>query len=47
MSDKQEGVANTDTKHSTDPSSQHSKKPEGTVDSAKDKGTVDPEKPAA
>jgi hypothetical protein len=46
-SGKQEGVSNTDTKHSydlnNDPS--RSKKPEGGPDTAKVKGTVDPNRP--
>ncbi|MCJ1281501.1 hypothetical protein MMC26_000821 [Xylographa opegraphella] len=45
MSGKQEGVSNTDTKHSSDPISQPDtpKKPEG-PETAKAKGTVDPQR---
>ena len=47
MSGKQEGLSNTDTKHSTkleeDPDK--SKKGEGTPETAKSKGTVDPNRP--
>lgn len=47
MSHKQRGMSNTDTKHSTDPSKdpEKSKKGEGTVETAKIKGTVDPSRP--
>lgn len=47
MSDKQRGMSNTDTRHSTDPSKnpEVSKKGEGTADTAKIKGTVDPSRP--
>jgi len=47
-SGKQEGLSNTDTKHSTDPQndSDISNKAEGGPESAKLKGTVDPERPA-
>jgi hypothetical protein len=43
MSGKQEGVANADTRHSTDPANDpgQSDKPEGGPDTAKAKGTVD------
>ncbi|MCJ1401201.1 hypothetical protein MMC11_004413 [Xylographa trunciseda] len=46
QSGKQEGVSNTDTKHSTDPLSRSDtpKKPEG-PETAKAKGTVDPQRP--
>ena len=46
QSGKQEGLSNTDTKHSSDPLSQShtSKKPEG-PETAKAKGTVDPQRP--
>lgn len=47
QSSKQEGLSNTDTKHSTDISSNpdKSKKSEGSPDTAKSKGTVDPKRP--
>ncbi|TLD29407.1 cylicin I [Venturia nashicola] len=47
MSHKQRGMSNTDTKHSTDPSKdpEMSKKGEGTAETAKIKGTVDPSRP--
>ena len=43
MSGKQEGLANTDTKHSTDitKSSDKSKKGDGSAETSKQKGTVD------
>jgi hypothetical protein len=45
----QEGLSNTDTKHSTDISENpdKSKKAEGTPETAKTKGPVDPNRPAA
>lgn len=48
MSGKQEGLSNTDTKHSTDISNNpnKSKKSEGGPDTAKVKGTVDPNRKA-
>ncbi|EKG09850.1 hypothetical protein MPH_13057 [Macrophomina phaseolina MS6] len=48
-SGKQQGISNTDTKHSIDVDNKptESKKPEGSVDSAKTKGPVDPNRPAA
>ncbi|MCJ1388151.1 hypothetical protein MMC18_000996 [Xylographa bjoerkii] len=48
QSGKQEGVSNTDTKHSSDPLSRSDtpKKPEG-PETAKAKGTVDPQRPQA
>jgi hypothetical protein len=44
MSGKQQGISNTDTKHSTDLLTDPTKpkKAEGQVESAKLKGTVDP-----
>jgi hypothetical protein len=47
MSDKQRGMSNTDTRHSTDlaQNPEKSNKGEGTVDTAKIKGTVDPSRP--
>ena len=47
MSGKQEGLSNTDTKHSEDitTSSEKSTKGEGTVETAKLKGTVSPNRP--
>jgi len=47
MTDKQKGVSNTDTKHSTDPSKDPTigNKGEGTADSAKVKGTVKADRP--
>lgn len=47
MSGKQEGLSNTDTKHSTDIASnpEKSKKGEGTPETAKLKGTVRPSRP--
>jgi len=44
MSDKQRGMSNTDTRHSSDISKNPDKstKGEGTADTAKIKGTVDP-----
>lgn len=44
MSHKQRGMSNTDTRHSTDPNEdpEISKKGEGTAETAKIKGTVDP-----
>ncbi|KAF2083996.1 hypothetical protein K490DRAFT_69256 [Saccharata proteae CBS 121410] len=49
MSGKQAGLSNTDTKHSTDVASnpEKSKKGEGSVETAKTKGTVSPDRPAA
>jgi hypothetical protein len=49
QSGKQEGLSNTDTRHSTDISenSEKSKKGEGTAETAKLKGTVDPTRPQA
>ncbi|MCJ1259658.1 hypothetical protein MMC24_007497 [Lignoscripta atroalba] len=49
MSGKQEGISNTDTKHSTDISNspEKSKKGEGSPETAKSKGTVDPSRPQA
>ncbi len=48
QSGKQEGLSNTDTKHSTDIANDpdKSKKPTGGPDTAKEKGTVDPRRPA-
>ena len=47
QSGKQEGLTNTDTKHSTDIANDpdKSKKGEGTPETAKSKGTVDPSRP--
>ena len=47
MSGKQEGFSNTDTKHSTDIANDpdKSKKGEGTPETSKSKGTVDPGRP--
>ena len=47
QSGKQEGLSNTDTKHSTDLTNdpEKSKKGEGTPESAKAKGTVKPSRP--
>jgi len=47
MSNKQRGISNTDTRHSTDLSKnpEKSQKGEGTVETAKIKGTVDPSRP--
>ena len=47
MSGKQEGLSNTDTKHSTDIANnpEKSKKGEGTPETAKSKGTIDPGRP--
>jgi len=44
MSKKQEGMSNTDTKHSIpiDQGTEKSKKGDGSPDTAKSKGTVDP-----
>ena len=44
MSKKQEGMSNTDTKYSVpiDQGTEKSKKGDGTPDTAKSKGTVDP-----
>jgi hypothetical protein len=44
---KQRSVSNSDTKHSTDPNADKTKssKGEGTVESAKIKGTVQPDRP--
>jgi hypothetical protein len=49
QSGKQEGLTNTDTKHSTDigSDSEKSTKGDGTPETAKSKGTVDPKAPAA
>ena len=46
QSGKQEGLSNTDTKHSTDITndSSKSKKGEGSPETAKSKGTVDPQR---
>ncbi|KAL8741456.1 MAG: hypothetical protein Q9190_005938 [Brigantiaea leucoxantha] len=48
QSGKQEGIANTDTRHSTDIENdpEKSKKGEGTIETAKLKGTVDPRRPS-
>ncbi|KAF2137454.1 uncharacterized protein K452DRAFT_235859 [Aplosporella prunicola CBS 121167] len=48
QSGKQEGLSNTDTKHSTDPVSDPNKstKGEGTAETAKVKGTVSPNRPS-
>lgn len=45
QSGKQEGVSNTDTKHSTDISGdpEKSQKPGGDPETAKSKGTIDPQ----
>ena len=47
QSGKQEGLANTDTKHSTNITDNPGKstKGEGTPETAKSKGTVDPQRP--
>lgn len=47
-SGKQQGLSNTDTKHSTDVDNDpsKSKKSEGSVDTAKSKGTISPNRPA-
>jgi len=47
MSEKQKGLSNTDTKHSTDPNADETKssKGEGTADTAKVKGTVQTDRP--
>ena len=47
QSGKQQGISNTDTKHSTDivNDPQKSMKGEGTPETAKSKGTVDPGRP--
>ena len=47
MTGKQEGLSNTDTKHAEDVtnSSEKSTKGEGTVETAKLKGTVSPNRP--
>ena len=49
QSGKQEGLSNTDTKHSTDIANDpdKSKKGEGAPETAKSKGTVDPTRPPA
>lgn len=49
QSGKQEGLSNTDTKHSTDPSKDpgKAKKADGTPDTSKEKGTVDPKRKTA
>ena len=49
MSGKQEGLSNTDTHHSSQVSKQDdkSKKGEGTPETAKSMGTVDPNRPMA
>jgi hypothetical protein len=44
QSGKQEGISNSDTKHSVDPSYM-SKKGEGSPETSKSKGTVDPKRP--
>jgi len=47
MSQKQAGLSNTDTKHSTDPVTDgKSVKSEGAPETAKLQGTVDPSRPA-
>jgi hypothetical protein len=47
ISGKQEGISNTDTKHSTDlvSDSEKSKKGEGGPETAKSKGTISPNRP--
>jgi hypothetical protein len=47
MSEKQKGLSNTDTQHSTDPNTDDTKssKGEGTADTAKVKGTVQTDRP--
>lgn len=47
MSNKQRGMSNADTRHSTDLSEnpEKSNKGEGTVETAKVKGTIDPNRP--